>query len=173
MIVVLVGYMASGKSRLGKVLAKKLNYSFIDLDDFIEYQEKSTINELFKTKGEIYFRKQESLYLDDILNSKEDIVLALGGGTPCYGNNMDRVLNSPSVKSIYLKASINTLINRLEGEKDKRPIISHIKEKDELTEFIAKHLFERSPFYNLSQYKISTDGKTIEEIIQELLDILI
>lgn len=173
MIVVLVGYMASGKSRLGKVLAKKLNYSFIDLDDFIEYQEKSTINELFKTKGEIYFRKQESLYLDDILNSKEDIVLALGGGTPCYGNNMDRVLNSPSVRSIYLKASINTLINRLEGEKDKRPIISHIKEKDELTEFIAKHLFERSPFYNLSQYKISTDGKTIEEIIQELLDILI
>lgn len=173
MIVVLVGYMASGKSRLGKVLAKKLNYSFIDLDDFIEYQEKSTINELFKTKGEIYFRKQESLYLDDILNSKEDIVLALGGGTPCYGNNMDRILNSPTVRSIYLKASINTLINRLEGEKDKRPIISHIKEKDELTEFIAKHLFERSPFYNLSQYKISTDGKTIEEIIQELLDILI
>jgi len=173
MIVVLVGYMASGKSRLGKVLAKRLNYSFIDLDDFIEYQEKSTINELFKTKGEIYFRKQESLYLDDILNSQEDIVLALGGGTPCYGNNMDRILNSPSVRSIYLKASINTLINRLEGEKDKRPIISHIKEKDELTEFIAKHLFERSPYYDLSPYKISTDGKSIEEIIQELLDILI
>ena len=173
MIVVLVGYMASGKSHLGKVLAKRLNYSFIDLDDFIEYHEKSTIKDLFKTNGEIYFRKQESLYLDDILNSQEDIVLALGGGTPCYGNNMDRILNSPSTKSIYLKASNNTLINRLEGEKDKRPLISHIKEKDELIEFIAKHLFERSPYYNLTQFKISTDGKNIEEIIQELLDILI
>ena len=173
MIVVLVGYMASGKSRLGKVLAKRLNYSFIDLDDFIEYHEKSTIKDLFKTNGEIYFRKQESLYLNEILNNKEDIVLALGGGTPCYGNNMDRILNAPLVKSIYLKASIITLIKRLEGEKDKRPIISHIKDKNELTEFIAKHLFERSPYYDLTQYKISTDGKSIEEIIQELLDVLI
>jgi len=173
MIVVLIGYMASGKSSLGKVLAEKLNYRFIDLDFFIETKEAASVKDIFKTKGEIYFRKQEMLYLNDILSSKEDIVLALGGGTPCYGNNMESIRNSPHIISIYLKASINTLVDRLKSAKSKRPIISHILEKSELSEFIAKHLFERSQYYDLAQYKISTDGKTVEEIIQELLEILI
>lgn len=169
MIVVLIGYMASGKSTLGRILAKKLNYNFIDLDDFIEKGEQTAISEIFKSKGEIYFRKKETQYLNHILKNKTKLVLSLGGGTPCYGNNMDAVLNCKHVVSIYLKASIATLVKRLKKEKSKRPLIAHIQTDDLLAEFIGKHLFERSRFYNQSEYIISTDNKTENEIVENLI----
>lgn len=169
MILVLIGYMGSGKSTLGKVLANKLNYSFIDLDDFIEEKENSSIRDVFKTKGEIYFRRKETEYLKHILNSKQSLVLSLGGGTPCYSGNMRLILNTQNATCIYLKASIPTLVKRLLTEKSKRPIISHIKTDELLTEFIGKHLFERSQFYSQAQVTISTDNKTEKDIIEELI----
>lgn len=169
MIVVLIGYMASGKSTLGKILANTLNYTFIDLDDFIEENEKKTIKEIFKSKGEIYFRAMETASLKNILSEKDNLILSLGGGTPCYSNNMDAILNSNNVTSIYLKASIPTLIGRLKGEKAKRPLIAHIETDDLLAEFIGKHLFERSQFYNKAQITIATDNKTEKKIIEELI----
>ena len=169
MILVLIGYMASGKSTIGRILAKKLDYDFIDLDDFIEEKEKMAVSDVFKTKGEIYFRKIESQYLKEIISEKSKIVLSLGGGTPCYNNNMDDILKANNVKSIYLKASIKTLIGRLKNEKSKRPLVAHIETDDALTEFIAKHLFERSQFYNQAHKVISTDDKTEAVIIEELL----
>ncbi|MFH6768335.1 shikimate kinase [Gaetbulibacter aquiaggeris] len=173
MIVVLIGYMASGKSSLGKVLAKRLNYNFIDLDDFIETKEKMPVKNIFDTKGEIYFRKVENLYLKELIYHVNDTVLSLGGGTPCYGNNMRTLLDTDDVKSIYLKASIPSLINRLKNEKIKRPLISHIKTNHELTEFIGKHLFERSPYYDQAHFKINTDNKSKEEIVEEIIKVLI
>ena len=92
MIVVLMGYMGSGKSTIGKELATLLKYNFLDLDDYISEKENATISDIFKDKGEIYFRKKETEYLKEIINSYNDIVLALGGGTPCYGNNL-KILN--------------------------------------------------------------------------------
>ncbi|WP_445733629.1 shikimate kinase [Mariniflexile sp.] len=169
MILVLVGYMASGKSAIGRVLANKLNYRFIDLDDFIEESENSTVSDLFKLKGELHFRKLETHYLNELLHSQNNLVLALGGGTPCYGNNMDLILNADHVKSIYLKASIPTLIGRLKNEKSKRPLIAHIETADLLAEFIGKHLFERSQFYSLAQVTITTDHKSEKDIIEELV----
>uniref|UniRef100_UPI0040480EFE shikimate kinase n=1 Tax=Mariniflexile sp. TaxID=1979402 RepID=UPI0040480EFE len=169
MILVLVGYMASGKSAIGRVLANKLNYRFIDLDDFIEESENSTVSDLFKLKGELHFRKLETHYLNELLHSQNNLVLALGGGTPCYGNNMDLILNADHVKSIYLKASIPTLIGRLKNEKSKRPLIAHIETEELLAEFIGKHLFERSQFYSLAQVTITTDHKSEKDIIEELV----
>lgn len=169
MIVVLIGYMASGKSTLGKILAEKLSYEFLDLDDYIEKKENSTIKNIFKLKGEIYFRKLETLYLKELLNSKTNLVLSLGGGTPCYSNNMDVILNVDNAKSIYLKASIPTLIKRLKNEKGKRPLIAHIETDDLLAEFIGKHLFERSQFYSLANVTVTTDNKTENDIIEELV----
>ena len=84
MIIVLIGYMASGKSTIGRILADKLNYSFIDLDDYIEEKEQTSVSEIFKSKGEIYFRKLETTSLQALLNNKDNLVLSLGGGTPCY-----------------------------------------------------------------------------------------
>ncbi len=169
MIVVLIGYMASGKSTLGRILAKKLNYEFIDLDDYIENNEKSTINDIFKLKGEIHFRKLETHYLNELLNSKSNLVLSLGGGTPCYSNNMDLILNAKNVKSFYLKASIPILIARLNNAKSKRPLVAHIETDEMLTEFIGKHLFERSQFYNLADVTLTTDKKSAKDIIEELV----
>ena len=128
MKVVLLGYMASGKSAVGKLLAKDLKMQFIDLDSFIEEKENLTISELFNTKGEIYFRKKEGEYLQELLNLNENYIISLGGGTPCYGDNMEII--EKNSKSFYLNASINTIFNRLLGETSKRPLVATLGEEN-------------------------------------------
>ncbi|WP_347922280.1 shikimate kinase [Pontimicrobium sp. SW4] len=169
MIIVLMGYMASGKSFIGKVLAKKVGYDFIDLDDYIEEQEGKTISDIFETSGEIYFRKIESTYLSQVLETKTNIVLSLGGGTPCYGNNISLIKNNPRIVSFYLSTNINTIVSRLENEKSKRPLVSRFKSKDELQEFIGKHLFERNHFYNQANYVIKNDDVLIGDIVEDIV----
>ncbi|MCB4809229.1 AAA family ATPase [Tamlana sp. 62-3] len=168
MIIILIGYMASGKSTIGKKLAKKLNYDLIDLDDYIEEREQLTVTEIFKNKGEIYFRKQETHYLKQLLSANESFILSLGGGTPCFGNNMEVILNAEHAKSIYLRASLPTLVKKLIKKKAKRPLIAHLETEEELTEFIGKHLFERSAFYNQAEVVISTDNKSKKDIVKEI-----
>lgn len=163
MKIVLLGYMASGKSTIGQQLAKKLNVSFIDLDHYISQKEQLTISEIFEQKGEIYFRKIEHLYLKEVLTSSAPFVLSLGGGTPCYGNNMQEILNA-AVVSIYLQTSIPTIVSRLQLAKSKRPLVADFS-PEQLTEFVAKHLFERRNFYEQAHEKIKTDGKTMEEVV--------
>lgn len=169
MIVVLIGYMASGKSTVGVELSKKINYDFIDLDDFIEKKENKSINAIFEAKGEIYFRKIEHLYLKEILETKDDIVLSLGGGTPCYANNMSLIKQNGNISSFYLKAKISTIAERLNNEKHTRPLVAHIDDVDEMYEFIGKHLFERAPYYEQSNSKIVIDDLKIEEIIEKII----
>ena len=166
MKIVLLGYMASGKSTIGREISKKLDMKFIDLDDYISKREKRSISEIFKVEGEIYFRRIESLYLGEILNSKDSFILSLGGGTPCYSNNMELILNSDA-SSIYIKASIKTLVSRLIAEKNKRPLVADL-EDDKLIEFVAKHLFERRFFYEQASITVNSENKSIEEIITEI-----
>jgi len=161
MKIVLLGYMGSGKSTIGKKVSELIKAPLIDLDDYIVAQEEMSIASIFEIKGEIYFRLQESKYLKQLLDRKGDLVLALGGGTPCYSNNMELIKNTS--ESFYLKASIQTLCNRLIKEKEQRPLIASFNDT-QLTEFIAKHLFERRSFYQQSKYIIPIDDKTIEEI---------
>lgn len=167
MKIVLLGYMASGKSSVGKKVAEMLSVPFVDLDILISEKEKLSIQDIFKNKGEIYFRKKEMEYLNDFLIEKENFVLAVGGGTPCYGDNM-AIINNNS-QSIYLKSSLQSIYNKLSNQKNKhkRPLISKINNKD-LKEFIAKHLFERSPFYEQAHYTVTTDNKSKKEIAQEI-----
>jgi len=169
MVIVLLGYMASGKSTIGKILAKNLNYEFIDLDDFIMEKEALTVSEIFKQKGEIYFRKLETRYLKDLLSQYNNVVLSLGGGTPCYANNMEGILQTENATSIYLKASLEKLVNKLEINKESRPLVAHLKTKEDLTEFIGKHLFERSYFYNQARIILTTDGKKKKEIVEDII----
>ena len=170
MKVVLIGYMASGKSSVGKLLAKDSMLDFIDLDTYIEAKEKKSIPIIFKENGEIYFRSKEAECLSELLNSKNSFVLSVGGGTPCYGRNME-LINSLS-QSVFLKASINTLSERLKKGKFSRPLVAKISD-EKLPEFIGKHLFERTPFYTLSQNSIQTDGFTIAEIVNEIQRVLV
>jgi len=169
MNIVLFGYMASGKTLIGKVLAKKLGYKFIDLDDYIVEKERMIINDIFKSKTEIYFRKAESFYLSEVIINNDKLVLSLGGGTPCYGNNMNLLLNSKNTKTIYLKATIKTLVKRLTNEKSKRPLISHLESENMLTEFVGKHMFERSHYYNQANLTVFTDNKTKQEIVETII----
>ena len=164
-----MGYMASGKSFIGKDLASKLNYNFVDLDDYIEDKEGNTISTIFESSGEIYFRKIETRYLKEVLDSKTNMVLSLGGGTPCYGNNLDLIKNNPKIVSFYLKTSINTIVSRLENEKSKRPLVVRFKSKEELQEFIGKHLFERNHFYNQASFTIKNDDALIEDIVEDII----
>jgi len=162
---ILLGYMGSGKSTISNVLASKLDVKALDLDDYISEKEENSINDIFKKKGEIYFRLKENEYLKGLLNGDKSFVLALGGGTPCYANNMDLIVKN--AKSVYLKGNINTLFERLYKEKESRPLISTLND-EKLKEFIAKHLFERAPFYEQANHIVNIDNKSIDKIVEEI-----
>lgn len=166
MIISLLGYMGSGKSHVSKNLSHKLNFPLIDLDHQISQELQLSIPEIFEKKGELYFRKQEKRILEDILDSENNLILSLGGGTPVYYNNM-AIINERS-KSFFLRASINTLAQRLILNKPSRPIIAKFNDED-IPEFIAKHLFERNPFYAKAHHIIDTDSKTADEISEEIM----
>lgn len=168
MTLILIGYMGSGKSSVGEKLSKILDYDFVDFDSYIEKRTNMKVKDIFKTKGEVFFRKQESLYLKEVLKKRNTIV-ALGGGTPCYGNNLEVIKDEKQSKSIYLKSSISNLSERLFLEKSSRPLISHLKSKDDLLEFIGKHLFERAPIYEQADMIIKTDLLSVDDVVESIL----
>jgi shikimate kinase len=165
--IILLGYMGCGKSTVAKTLSKNTGIRFVDLDQYIEQKTKLTINAIFEQRGEIYFRKLEHKAFVELLNSPEPLIIGLGGGTPCYANNHELLIGE-NISSIYLKASIETLFTRLSLNKSKRPLIAE-KNEDELKEFIAMHLFERSFYYNQAQYAVSVDDKTIEKTVLDII----
>ncbi|GEM55488.1 shikimate kinase [Flavobacterium branchiophilum] len=168
--IVLVGYMGSGKSHIGQLLSKMLHLHYLDLDDVIENHENKSIKNIFETQGEIYFRKIEHQILNELMQNANDMVLSLGGGTPCYYDNY-HWLENPKIQSIYLEASVATLFERLQTQKAKRPILAPLSD-EEMSSFIAKHLFERNEFYRKSQHIVSVNQKTPEQIVQEILLLL-
>ena len=166
-----MGYMGSGKSTLGCLLADQYNCQFIDLDQYIEEQEKASIVDIFKLKGEIYFRKKEHQYLNEILAKKNPIILALGGGTPCFAGNIE-LLKVSEAALIYLKLTIPAIVGRLKSEQEQRPLISHLKTDEQLIEFVGKHLFERSFYYNQATHIIVISETTIAQAINKIKAVL-
>lgn len=169
MILVLLGYMGCGKSSVGRQLAVHLGYEFIDLDVQIEKEEARTISEIFSEKGEIYFRKKENNTLKYLINTSENLVIALGGGTPCYSDTMNFLNSNPGTISVYIKTPLEVLTNRLYTEKSKRPVIAHIEKKEDLMDFIRKHLFERSFFYNQASLVIDAKDTSVEAIAKMII----
>ncbi|WP_269227449.1 shikimate kinase [Flavobacterium eburneipallidum] len=168
--IILLGYMGCGKSTIANRLSKTTTIPFLDLDKVIEEKTNLSINQIFEQHGEIHFRKLEHEIFVELLNSPENLIIGLGGGTPCYANNHE-LLKGENIRSIYLKASIDTLFERLVVNKDKRPLIAN-KSEEEMKEFIAKHLFDRSFYYNHAQHKVVVDGKSIDETVNDILEIL-
>ena len=168
--VVLVGYMGSGKSLVGALLASKLGIPFFDLDAVIEEEERLSVNEIFTQKGEIYFRKKENYVLQCILKKEEPFVMSLGGGTPCYFNNHE-VISQSNCVSFYLKGTAETLTQRLMNEIEKRPLLANL-EAAELPDFINKHLFDRSFYYHQMNHVITIDAKTVDELTVEIYQYL-
>ncbi len=165
MKLVLVGYMGSGKTYISKLLSEKREILRVDLDQYIERKEGLTVSEIFSIKGVVVFRQLERKYLLELLEKPENMILSVGGGTPCFGDNME-VMNKLSC-TVYLKTPLDTLYNRLKYEKEKRPLIARVDDGN-LKEFIAKHLFERQPFYERSSYTIDT-SKDISVVVENIL----
>ena len=170
MHIVLLGYMASGKSTIGKLLSEHLKKSFLDLDEYISQKEELSIPEIFSQKGEIYFRNIEHEYLKEVLENSQEVILSLGGGTPCYANNMELIYEQKAV-SIYLRASVPTLTERIVKHKASRPLVAFLTD-EQVPEFIAKHLFERRFFYEQAQHTIAIDHKSETTIVAEIKALL-
>jgi|TARA_B110000495_G_scaffold98692_1_gene85364 shikimate kinase len=158
----LIGMMGSGKSTVGKLLAKKLETPFLDLDHYIEVKNNKSINDIFKEKGENYFRQLETNALSEIKGS--EIVVACGGGIILNHENRKKI--SSNGKVVFLKASISSLIKRLLSNKD-RPLLNDKNIENEL----IKIWNERKNYYNeTAEITINTDGYTPESISSLIIE---
>ncbi len=171
MNIILLGYMGVGKSLIGQHLSNILNQKFIDLDDYIETKKSKSIHDIFKDSGDLYFRKIESKLLNDCLLNYTNIILSVGGGTPCYNNNMS-LINSNNNISVYLKNRNLELAKRLFQIKECRPLISNIESEEKMIEYVSKHLFEREIFYNQATIKIDCHGNDVNTICKEIISVL-
>ena len=154
----LIGFMGSGKTHWGKIWASLYGFTFIDLDEVIEKKEGKSIADIFDIKGEPYFREVEAAALrsfDDL----ENTIIACGGGTPCFYQNMEWM--NERGNTIYLYSTVQEILRRVLSEQDKRPLIKKMNE-GELLFFIEQKLKEREPFYN--QSNIILDGDHITEL---------
>ncbi len=143
MRIYLIGFMGCGKSSFGKRLARKLEYPFLDLDQAVEVSSGLTVPEIFSKQGEISFRQMEKEELQRTVELPEGVI-ATGGGTPCFYDNMD-FMNAAG-KTVYLKMSPLSLAHRLEYARRERPMVSGRK-GDELLQLIKTKLQERETFY--------------------------
>lgn len=151
MRIYLIGYMGCGKSTLGRRLAKHLGLQFIDMDHYIEERNCKSIPKIFAEDGEAEFRKKERHALEE-LSEFTDIVIATGGGAPCFFDNID--LMNKTGKTIYLNIHPNILADRLLKSKTERPLIKG-KSREELIEFIDETLLKRNEFYLQANYQIT------------------
>ena len=143
--------MGSGKTTVGKKLAKKLNYQFVDLDDILVEKCGCSIAEYFEKQGEESFRLIEQLTLRESF-SFEKTVIATGGGAPCFFNNMDEILDHGI--SFYLKANANLLFSRLKDAKDQRPLLNKLT-NEQLTHNLEDLLSKRDKFYSRANYSVN------------------
>ena len=151
----LIGFMGSGKSTLGKRLKSELEWDFIDLDDYFEERYHVTIKQYFADYGEQAFRDAEKKMLEEVSQINR-IIIATGGGTPCFFDNMQR-MNETGL-TIYIKLSVDTLAGRLSGARQVRPLVAD-KTGDELQQYIQDKLQERIPYYE--QAKVIADGDVL------------
>ena len=148
--IILIGYMGSGKTTVGKALSKETGMMFYDLDWYIESRMRKTVSQIFAEKGEEGFRKIEYNMLHEVAEF-EDVIISCGGGTPCFFDNMDYLNQQGDV--VYLKATPETLYKHLLMAKVERPLLKG-KTKEELLEFIKTQLSTREAFYNKARYHL-------------------
>ncbi len=164
MLVFLIGYMGSGKTSIGKKLAARLGYGFIDTDKEIEQDYGGTVREMFEKEGEAFFRQRERELLEKLGGRKGDFIVSTGGGMPCRPGNIE-LMNDLGL-TIYLKMGPEKLASRLKGGRDKRPILKGLSD-DELVGFIADNLEQREPFYGKAAMVLECDDAGDEYICNQ------
>ena len=170
-VIVLIGYMGCGKSSVGKTLSQKLNVKFVDLDSVIEQKYSKSISQIFNDLGEIKFRRIENSELNSVLSNYKKCVLSIGGGTPCYHDNM-RLILSYTTNVFFIDVNSEILSERLFKKKEKRPLISSIDTIEEMKQFINKHYFERRQFYSMATHSITSNRNDSENVVKEILSLL-
>ena len=170
--VILIGYMGSGKTTVGKALSKETGMMFYDLDWYIESRMHKSVSQIFAEKGEEGFRKIEYNMLHEVAEF-EDVIISCGGGTPCFFDNMDYLNQQGEV--VYLKASPETLYKHLLMAKIERPLLKD-KSADELIAYITEHLKQREPFYEKARHTLDVnvldDYDKIKISVQQLRELL-
>jgi shikimate kinase len=165
--VFLIGFMGAGKTSVGQALARKLGWSFRDLDRIIEAREQKTVAEIFAELGEAGFRAAESAVLAELLQeggSPQDLVVALGGGTFAQAANRDALLKANAM-TVLLEAPLEELQRRCANDSTVRPLA--------LQEARFAELFQqRQPAYSLARQRVETSGKMVDEVAQEVARIL-
>lgn len=164
MHIFLIGFMGVGKSTIGRVLAERLGCAFVDSDEWIEQHAGKTVAEIFAEDGEAHFRELEKAFV--IALGNEPVVVSCGGGLPCHNELMSGLKTRGHV--VFLDASLEELVRRLENGKDQRPLIAGLSGR-ELNTVIAERLERRKPVYEQADFHIFTDGKTVDEVATELL----
>ena len=170
--IILVGYMGSGKTTVGKALSKVTGMMFYDLDWYIESRMRKSVAQIFAERGEEGFRKIEHNMLHEVAEF-EDVIISCGGGTPCFFDNMDYLNQQGDV--VYLKATPEVLYKHLLMAKVERPLLKG-KTREELLDFIKTQLSAREPYYSQAHYQLDVSlldnyekiGTTVEKL-KELL----
>ena len=160
----IIGFMGSGKTYVGERIARELGIPFYDLDEYIEEKEGESIREIFDKKGEAYFRQVERMCLRDF-GIIGDAVIACGGGTPCFFNNLEWI-NEIGI-SIYLQTPVPLLVERLSSDPGQRPLLAG-KSKTELQDFVEKKLAERVDYY-LNASIIYHQHNESDDVVGEIL----
>lgn len=166
MIVFLIGMMGSGKSSIGKNLARLLSYKFMDTDLEIENKTQKKVSQIFKEKGEETFRQMEQALLME-LNPQENLVVATGGGFPCYNNNI-KVMNELGL-TIYLEAAPAFLASRLKNAKNERPLIASYSD-DELLIYLEELLAQRLEHYHKAKIHISAKSLKAQDVHKMIMN---
>lgn len=149
----LIGYMGSGKTTLGRALSRATGMQFIDLDEYIENRYHMSISDIFSRHGEAGFRQREQTMLTEVADF-EDVIIACGGGTPCFYDNME--LMNRRGTTVLLEASHARLSERLSAARSKRPLIAAMTD-GELDEYIRSALSSRMPHYGKALHRFCSD----------------
>lgn len=166
MTLFIIGYMASGKTTFGRALARKTGLQHIDLDFYIEQRFHSTVREIFAQKGEAEFRRIEGAMLREV-GEMDNVVISCGGGTPCFGDNLD-YMNSHGT-TVCLQASDQIIADRIIQGGNKRPLMAG-KPRGEILRTIQEHMKARGPYYDRAQILISGDRLENKRQIAETVD---
>lgn len=165
MKIFLIGFMGSGKSYWGRRLSERLRMPFFDLDDQLEEHEGRPILEIFREKGEEHFRLLEKDLLHIITESHDSFVMACGGGTPCFYNNLDYMKQAGTV--VWINLPPEQLFERLRKEKDHRPLIRDLSD-DQLHSFILRKFADRKMYYDQADVHTDNDPLDLDDLIQRI-----